>query len=144
MGLGIVEIEDCSRRVPRHGLRSHPGQLCDHSHVSLVIHPTLAYLPFSLAGGVLAGFSYLYFALDSSTLNDHTFPSLRSVILASSFPMATRIDRLSKHLVLLEKGKRQVTKPGDAKLLLEALCGQDNHLRCIERVLASPALSDSL
>ncbi|RAK83097.1 AAA family ATPase [Aspergillus costaricaensis CBS 115574] len=58
--------------------------------------------------------------------------------------MATRSDRLSKHLVLLEKGKRQVTKPGDAKLLLEALCGQDNHLRCIERVLASPALSDSL
>ncbi|BCS04189.1 uncharacterized protein AKAW2_71067A [Aspergillus luchuensis] len=58
--------------------------------------------------------------------------------------MATRSDKLSRHLVLLEKGKRQVTKPGDAKLLLGALCGQDNHLRCIERVIASPALSDSL
>ncbi|OJZ81129.1 hypothetical protein ASPFODRAFT_146329 [Aspergillus luchuensis CBS 106.47] len=58
--------------------------------------------------------------------------------------MATRSDKLSRHLLLLEKGKRQVTKPGDAKLLLEALCAQDDHLRCIERVLASPPLSDSL
>lgn len=32
----------------------------------------------------------------------------------------------------------------DAKLLLEALCAQEDHLRCIERVLASPSLSNSL
>ncbi|KAJ6024726.1 AAA family ATPase [Penicillium herquei] len=58
--------------------------------------------------------------------------------------MASRSEKLSRHLVLFEKNKRQVVKPGDAKLLLEALCALDDRLNCIERVLASPSLSNSL
>ncbi|RAH75108.1 AAA family ATPase [Aspergillus aculeatinus CBS 121060] len=58
--------------------------------------------------------------------------------------MATRSDRLTKYLSLIEKGKRRVERSADAKLFLESLSAQEDSLRCIERVLASPSLLEAL
>ncbi|PWY93542.1 AAA family ATPase [Aspergillus sclerotioniger CBS 115572] len=53
--------------------------------------------------------------------------------------MASRLDRLSKYLTAVINGTKKVERGEDAKRLLEALCAQPDHLRCIERVLASSA-----
>ncbi|PWY66022.1 AAA family ATPase [Aspergillus heteromorphus CBS 117.55] len=58
--------------------------------------------------------------------------------------MATRNDRLSKHLSAILKGTKKVERTADAKLLLEAVCAQPDHLRCIERILASTPAIDAL
>ena len=58
--------------------------------------------------------------------------------------MSTRSDRLSRHLNLVEQGKRKVERVPDAKLLLEALCDKSDHLRCIERLVSFPHALDSL
>jgi hypothetical protein len=58
--------------------------------------------------------------------------------------MSTRSDRLSKHLILVEQGKKKVEKVSDAKLLLEALCDQPGHLRCIEKLVSSQNTLDAL
>ncbi|PYH88610.1 AAA family ATPase [Aspergillus ellipticus CBS 707.79] len=58
--------------------------------------------------------------------------------------MASRVDKLSKHLAAVAKGARKVERPADARLLLEALAAQPDPLRCIERVLASAPAIEAL
>lgn len=55
-----------------------------------------------------------------------------------------RSDRLSKYLLLIDKGKKSVATEADAKHLLEALCAEENHLRCIEKLLSSKSSLSSL
>ena len=55
---------------------------------------------------------------------------------------SSRLERLSKFFSSVLHGKRKVTKSAETKLLLEAICHQEDPQACIESVVAhSPALS---
>lgn len=58
--------------------------------------------------------------------------------------MSGRSARLNKHFSLIEQGKKKVEKVSDARLFLEAVCDQADHLRCIEKLVSSSNALDSL
>jgi len=45
--------------------------------------------------------------------------------------------RLAKFLGLVLQGKRGIRNASDTKLLLEAICDQENHQSCVEKLVAS-------
>lgn len=55
-----------------------------------------------------------------------------------------RSGHLSRYLWRINQGTKSVEKDEDAKLLLEALCAEQNHLRCIEKLLSSKSSLTSL
>jgi hypothetical protein len=52
--------------------------------------------------------------------------------------MSEMSDKLNRYLVAIEKGNKKIKKESDARLFLEALCSQPNHVGCIEGLLSSP------
>jgi hypothetical protein len=55
-----------------------------------------------------------------------------------------RLVQLSKVLGAFSFGKRKVGNVHDAKLLLEAICAQEDHASCVERLIAKPLALEAL
>ncbi|OKL58161.1 hypothetical protein UA08_06509 [Talaromyces atroroseus] len=51
--------------------------------------------------------------------------------------MHERLGKLNRYLIAIEKGNKKIKNDSDARLFLEALCSQPNHVDCIERLLSS-------
>ncbi|KAH0562483.1 hypothetical protein GP486_002829 [Trichoglossum hirsutum] len=67
--------------------------------------------------------------------------------MASPAPVgqsSLRSDRLFKYLGAVLSGKRSVKNVADARLLLEAICDQQDHSNCVEKLIASPSALESL
>jgi hypothetical protein len=59
-------------------------------------------------------------------------------------PDSARLAQLNKVLGSFSFGKRLVSNVGDAKLLLEAICAQDDHVACVERLIAKQHALEAL
>ncbi|KAL1962658.1 hypothetical protein VTN77DRAFT_9292 [Rasamsonia byssochlamydoides] len=57
---------------------------------------------------------------------------------------STRSNRLTKFFSLVRQGKRTVKNAADTKLLLEAICDQQDRPACIETLVASPPALNAL
>ncbi|GAB7348917.1 hypothetical protein MBLNU459_g7605t2 [Dothideomycetes sp. NU459] len=55
-----------------------------------------------------------------------------------------RTARLSSYFNSVVRGKRIIKAPTDAKLYLEAICTQEDHAECMEKLYASPPALDAL
>ncbi|KAL9125846.1 MAG: hypothetical protein Q9217_005011 [Psora testacea] len=58
--------------------------------------------------------------------------------MSTAPPDSARSTRLSKYFGLVLQGKRGIRILADAKLFLEAICDQEDHQSCVEKLVASP------
>lgn len=69
---------------------------------------------------------------------------MNAAIMSSAPSDSSRSTRLTRFLGLVLLGKRGIKNAADTKLFLEALCDQDDHQKCVEKLVASLAALSAL